>query len=198
MDASVRRLLEQTPLDADQERRLAHRVRDGDPEARAALVMAGMRAVVQRALMIGLRGDDLRDGVQAGAVGLIHAVDRFDPDRGARLATYAWSWISGAMQAPPRREVTLDPAVRPELRPAGAIDEGWTWLDGLAPPAQDVLRLRHGGGGAAPLSRREVAERLGLSEGQVRAVETEAMRQVRVQLGSIGDRAWPSCEADPP
>ena len=99
MDASVRRLLEQVPLDAEQEHRLARRMRAGDVDARAALVLAGMRSVVQRALMHGLRGEDLRDGVQAGAVGLIQAVDRFDPDRGARLATYAWAWIGGAMRA---------------------------------------------------------------------------------------------------
>ncbi|MGJ9423969.1 sigma factor [Aeromicrobium sp. CF3.5] len=194
MDASVRRLLEQTPLDAEQEHRLARRMRDGDVEARAALVMSGMRAVVQRALMFGLRGDDLRDGVQAGAVGLIQAVDRFDPDQGARLATYAWSWIGGAMRTPPRVDVPL-PA---QDGVAATRDESWTWIEGLDPPASEVLRLRHGVGGAAPMSRRQVAEHVGLSPGRVRAVETEAMRQLRVQLGSISGRAWPSCEADPP
>ena len=194
MDASVRRLLEQAPLDAEQERRLAHRMRGGDLEARAALVMSGMRAVVQRALMVGLRGDDLRDGVQAGAVGLIQAVDRFDPDRGARLATYAWSWIGGALTQPSRAEVpgpTRDRAAAPG-------DESWTWIEGLAPPAEEVLRLRHGLGRVGPMSRREVAERVGLTESRVRAVEAEAMRQLRVHLGSIGDRARPSCPADPP
>lgn len=194
MDSSLRHLLEQAPLDAETERCLAHRMRTGDVEARAALVMSGMRSVVQRALMMGLRGDDLRDGVQAGAVGLITAVDRFDPDRGARLATYAWTWIGGAMRRPSRAEVPL----LAHDGVSGPGDESWAWIEGLGSLAREVLSLRYGVGGGVPLSRREVAERVQLSEARVRAVETEAMRHLRVQLDSIEDRAWFSDEADPP
>lgn len=194
MDASLRHLLEQAPLDAEAERCLARRMRTGDLEARAALVMSGMRSVVQRALMMGLRGDDLRDGVQAGAVGLITAVDRFDPDRGTRLATYAWTWIGGAM----RRQSRPEMARQAHDDVSGPSDESWFWIEGLGSPAREVVGLRYGVGGGVPLSRREVAERVHLSEARVRAVEDEAMRQLRIELGSIGHRAWPSCEADPP
>ena len=49
-------------------------------------------------MLYGFTGDDMRDAVQSGAVGLIRAVDRFDPDRGARLVTYAWHWIGASMK----------------------------------------------------------------------------------------------------
>lgn len=194
MDDYLRSLLAQTPLDADAERRLARLARAGDPEARSALIVAGMRSVVQRALMLGLRGEDLRDGVQAGAVGLIRAVDRFDPDHGARLATFAWAWIGAALAARASEEVEL---VGDRSDPRGP-EEAWTLLDGLAPSLAEVVRLRYGVvPGESPMSRRAVARQLALSESKVRTIEAEAMRHLRTHLARIGDRASRSREADP-
>jgi RNA polymerase sigma factor (sigma-70 family) len=194
MDAYVQRLLAQAPLTREEEVGLARRARNGDAAARSALVVAGMRSVAQRALMRGLRGEDLRDGVQAGALGLIRAVDRFDPDRGVRLATFAWAWIGAALvdDRPPEVELAHD-----RVDPRGR-DDAAAWLDGLSPLGADVVRLRFGVGGQPPLSRREVAGRLCLSESRVRTVEAEAMRHLRRSLGRIGPRAAPSGQADPP
>ena len=194
MDPYARRLLMQTPLSADEERRLARLARAGDREARSALVLAGMRAVVQRALVFGLRGEQLRDGVQAGAIGLIRAVDRFDPDRGVRLSTFAWAWIGAAVRswAPPESELVGD---HPDGR---ELDEAWTWLDGLATPMDDIVRLRFGVGPTPPMTRREVAEWLDLTESRVRTIEAEAMRHLRGRLARIGHRASPQCGVDPP
>ncbi|MGA8851263.1 MAG: sigma factor [Aeromicrobium sp.] len=194
MDSFVRQLLEQTPLTSDEERRLAGLARAGDQEARSALVVAGMRAVVQRALLQGLRGETLRDGVQAGAIGLMRAVDRFDPDRGVRLATYAWAWIGAALRSSDR----LESALVADHADGQEPDEAWTWLDGLAAPMDDVVRLRCGVGSVPPMSRREVARHLDLTESQVRTIEAEAMRHLRGRLARIGHRASPQCGADPP
>ncbi len=57
-----------------------------------------------RAHHLGLRGEALDEAVQSGTLGLIAAVDRFDPDRGCRLATYAWPWITAAIRAIPRAD----------------------------------------------------------------------------------------------
>jgi RNA polymerase sigma factor (sigma-70 family) len=153
-----------------------------------------MRSVVQRALMLGLRDEQLRDGVQSGALGLIRAVDRFDPDRGVRLATFAWAWIGAALQTERRLEVELT-ADQAEVREP---DESWAWLDGLAPPLAEVLRLRFGAGAEPAMSRRAVAARLGLTESRVRTMEAEAMRHLRGRLAKIGHRASPQCVVDPP
>ena len=194
MDPFVRHLLAQTPLTAEEEQRLARLTCEGDHEARSALVVAGMRSVVQRALMLGLRGERLRDGVQAGAIGLMHAVDRFDPNRGVRLATYAWAWIGAALQSSdPRESQIVDD--QPDDR---APDEAWTWLDGLTAPMDEIVRLRCGVGSVPAMSRREVAQHLDITESRVRTIEAEAMRHLRGRLARIGHRASPQGGVDPP
>ena len=147
--------------------------------------------------MLGLQGEDLRDAVQSGAVGLIRAVDRFDPDRGARLATYAWRWIGAEMSRHGRPEVALadlDPGYVQVV--AGADD----LLVGLPEEVVRVLRLRFGLADrvSSPMSRQAVAEHLGLSVSQVRTIEAKAMRQLRRSLAKVVDRAPLQGGADPP
>src|SRR5690606_9698930 len=85
------------PSTRDVEQRLARAARGGDRGAREDLIRAGLRNVVLHALRLGHRGAELDEAVAAGAEGLIRAVDGFDPDRGTRLATYAWPWIARSM-----------------------------------------------------------------------------------------------------
>jgi RNA polymerase sigma-32 factor len=81
-------------LERDEEHALATRFRDtGDPIAFDRLVGAHLRLVAKIALEHRRRGVSLLDLVQEGNVGLVHAVRKFDPDRGVRLATYAAFWI---------------------------------------------------------------------------------------------------------
>lgn len=105
----MRRLLAAESLEPAEERSLALRAAGGDRDARAELIVRSQRLVAMRARMLGIGDDEIADAVQAGTVGLIRAVDRFDPDRGARLSTFAWWWIGAAMRAalPPTREVPV-------------------------------------------------------------------------------------------
>lgn len=185
MDRFVRDLIAMPPMAAAEEHDLACRARDGDQEARSALIVAGLRSVGLRGLLLGLSGEELRDAVQAGAVGLIRAVDRFDPDRGARLATFAWWWIGAEMRPADRPEVPLDEAdvaVVEHMR----IDD-IDLLDGLTEDEATVLRLRFavGDSSAFPMPRSVVAHQLGLSPSQVRTLEGKAMRQVRRGLAKV-------------
>jgi len=109
-----------SPLSAETERMLAHDVQLGqqakqrlqnDPnlsdedratlelmvevgnKARQELIMANTRLVVSIAKTYQGRGLSLADLIQEGNLGLMKAVDRFDPDRGVRLSTYATWWI---------------------------------------------------------------------------------------------------------
>ncbi|MFC5679203.1 sigma-70 family RNA polymerase sigma factor [Aeromicrobium endophyticum] len=192
MDPFVRSLLSSTPLTSEQELALARRARDGDARARHDLITSGLRSVALRARLLGIRDDDLADAVQSGAVGLIRAVDRFDPERGVRLATYAWHWVGAEMVGRHRPEVPLDdvdPAVDDEPRDdSSALDE---LLHSLPPDELELLRLRFGVGcpGAIRLSRQSVGERLGLTISQVRTVEAKAMRQLRRGLANVVHRA---------
>ncbi|MBC7760628.1 MAG: hypothetical protein H7201_02275 [Candidatus Saccharibacteria bacterium] len=196
MDPFVRGLLDLSPIDADAERALARSARSGDVAARDALITSGMRAVVLRARMWGLAGEALRDAVQSGAVGLIGAVDRFDPDRGARLSTFAWHFIGASMVVRHPHEVGLEGFDREAPEPREMPTDV---LEGMPPELAEVLSMRFGldDGSPLPLPRRVVAERLGLSVAQVRTVEAKAMRQVSERLAKVVDRAPPVGGADP-
>jgi DNA-directed RNA polymerase sigma subunit (sigma70/sigma32) len=188
MDRFIQSFLAAAPLSAEDEARLATRSRAGDVQARAELITAGMRLVAMQALMRGLRGEALRDGVQSGAVALIRAVDSFDPARGVRLATYTWKWIAGALVQQTRPEVPLD-----DVEQTLVVEDGYdvSELDGYVGLEFDVLRMRFGIGDFSgfAMSRRQIAERLNLTSAKVRALEGEAVRQVHRGLARVYDRA---------
>lgn len=87
--------LEEYPLlTREQEKELAVRYRDMEDElAKQTLITSNLRFVIKVALGYRNYGLNLMDLVQEGNVGLVKAVERFDPDRGYRLITYAVWWI---------------------------------------------------------------------------------------------------------
>lgn len=85
-------------LTAAQERELAYRVQDGDPEARELMVRANLRLVVKIARGFSGRGLDLPDLIEEGNLGLLRAVDGFDPAMNTRFSTYASYWIKQAIR----------------------------------------------------------------------------------------------------
>lgn len=87
------RLTQTALLTAEEERELARRVRRGDEGAKKRLIEANMRLVVNIAKNYRNRSIPFEDLVQEGAIGLMNAVDRFDPERGYRFSTYATHWI---------------------------------------------------------------------------------------------------------
>lgn len=81
-------------LSRDEERRLALRYRAGHEHRIAErLIRAHLRVVMVIVRRYRFAGHDPRDLFQVGAIGLVQALDRFDPARGVRLSTYASSWI---------------------------------------------------------------------------------------------------------
>jgi RNA polymerase primary sigma factor len=76
---------------------LAFRSRAGDPQARKRIILANLRLVVHIARSYRSRGLPLLDLIEEGNLGLIMAVDRFEPERGLRFSTYAAIWIRQAI-----------------------------------------------------------------------------------------------------
>lgn len=83
-------------LTADEEIALAIRIRAGDRAARDQFIEANVRLV--RHLARRHRPGNAEDAAQDGMIGLIAAVDRFDPGRGCRFSTMASPWIRNAIQ----------------------------------------------------------------------------------------------------
>jgi RNA polymerase sigma-32 factor len=87
-------------LTPEEERKLAKRYRrTGDPEAAWKIVTANLRFVVKIAHEYVRYGVRLNDLVQEGNMGLMKAVQKFDPDRGYRFISYAVWWIRAYIQS---------------------------------------------------------------------------------------------------
>src|SRR6266550_5560858 len=83
-----------TPLlTRQQEIELAAKIKKGDGKARARMINSNLRLVVTIAQDYANFGLPLLDVISEGNIGLMTAVDRFDPSKGAKLSTYAAWWI---------------------------------------------------------------------------------------------------------
>ena len=190
MDAYLQRLAAMPRLDAEAEHDLAVLARGGDAGAREQLITASLPLVLMRGRRLGLRGQGLLDAVQAGTIGLIEAVDRFDPTRGCRLSSYAWWWIGQAMLRT-LPSVSLPADIDPPSRPAYASDLHEHLLTSLDPDLAAVLAARFGTGPdpGRTTPRAEVARLLGISVSQVRTKEAKALSHLRQGLAKVGHRA---------
>jgi RNA polymerase sigma factor (sigma-70 family) len=158
-------------LSREEERELFASARAGDAAARHCLIMSQFGQVVTFAGKYSDKGLEYPDLIQEGMIGLIRAVDKFDPSHGHRLSTYAHAWIQQpirrALQNRAKRLKRLELMAKlptPELLRGEDLDpvdpsseslsshqldadERRVILDGLlsrlSPAEQEVLRLRY-------------------------------------------------------
>ena len=92
--------IDESPLlTMEQERALGRKIiEENDPQAREHLVRSNLRLVVNIAKKYANRGMNLGDLIEEGNLGLIKAVDYYDPERGTRFSTYAAWWIKQSIK----------------------------------------------------------------------------------------------------
>jgi RNA polymerase primary sigma factor len=89
----LNRLTQAPLLRPDEEVALTRAVQRGDAKAKQRLVEANMRLVINIAKSYRSKAIPIEDLIQEGAIGLMHAAERFDPEKGFRFSTYATHWI---------------------------------------------------------------------------------------------------------
>ena len=98
LETYLREINETPLLTANEEKELAYRIEGGDSEARDRMVRANLRLVVNIARSYTGKGLGLQDLIEEGNLGLLRAVEGFDPGMNTRFSTYASYWIKQSIK----------------------------------------------------------------------------------------------------
>lgn len=187
------------PLTPKEESELLRRSADGDNEARHILIEHNLRLVAHVIKKYQHLEDDTEDLLSIGTIGLIKAVSTFNPDKKARLATYAWMLRTKRKS---NRETSLYEPIGTdregnEIRLYDVIESDeedacmqlalkndisllYEKLESvLTDREQLVLKKRYGLYGEKEYTQKEVAASLGISRSYVSRIEKGAIQKLR-------------------
>lgn len=195
------------PLKAEEERECILRMQAGDMEARNELIEHNLRLVMHIIKKYYTASADAEDLISIGTIGLIKGVSTYRPDKGVRLATYASRCIENEIlmhfrsQKKNANEVSLSGALDSEGEGDGlsildTIADETDMLEDLARQESvrrvreavkiclagreaQIIQLRYGLNGQAPLPQREVAKIVGISRSYVSRIEKKALETLR-------------------
>ena len=169
------REINKTPLlTAEQEKQLAYRIETGDLEARDQMARANLRLVVNIARSYAGRGLALHDLIEEGNLGLLRAVEGFDPSMNTRFSTYASYWIKQSIK---RALVNTAKTIR---IPAYMVELLVKWRRATAKLQTDLGR---------PPTHEEVAKTLGLPKKQL-AIIKKAIRVFTANPAEQDEEGW--------
>ena len=158
-------------LTVEEEVRLARKIKRGDQAARSLMVRSNLRLVVKIARDYGNYGLPLLDLISEGNIGLMKAVERFDPKKGGKLSTYAAWWIKQSIKralANQSKTIRLPVHLVDKISKMRRVSNQMTEELGREPTDD------------------ELAEEIGLAAGKVSALKTAAIRPTSLDQ-PIGD-----------
>ncbi len=156
LETYLREINETALLNAAQEKELAYRIAEGDMQARDQMVRANLRLVVNIARGYSTKGLPLQDLIEEGNLGLLRAVEGFDPDMNTRFSTYASYWIKQSIK---RALVNSSKTIR---IPAYMVELLSKWRKATAKLQDELNRVP---------TPDEVAKELGLPKKKLRIVK---------------------------
>ncbi len=198
------------PLTAEEELALLSRLEKDDGSIRGTLIERNLRLVVFIARKFENTGVMLEDLISIGTIGLIKAVNTFDPSKKIKLATYASRCIENEVLMFLRRhsrtklEVSLDEPLKtdwdgnelllsdvlgtePDMVSRGIEDDAektmlFEALAKLTPREQQIMRLRFGLGGREEMTQKEVADVMGISQSYISRLEKRILQRLQGDL----------------
>ena len=200
------------PLSAKRERECLLAMKNGDVNAKNELIEHNLRLVahiIKKYYSSSVQQDDL---ISIGTIGLIKAINTFDPDKGTRLATYAARCIENEILMFLRRnnrvksEVSIDEPLNQDrdgnellLSDILGTDEDVIYknledevdhkllkiaISKLSDKEKYIMNLRFGMNGCAEKTQKEVADLLGISQSYISRLEKRIMGKMRKEISS--------------
>ncbi len=198
------------PLTAEQEREMLFRFKNGDEGAKATLIEHNLRLVVYLAKKFENTGIDIEDLVSVGTIGLIKAVNSFEPEKKIKLATYASRCIENEILMHLRKtvrkkmEVSLDEPLNVDgegnellLSDVLGTDSDMVYkniennverdllqesLNKLSHREREIVCLRFGLNGAEEKTQKEVADYLGISQSYISRLEKKIIARLKKEI----------------
>lgn len=195
------------PLSKEKESEYFRLAKKGDADARNKLIEHNLRLVAHIAKKYHSSGCDQDDLISIGSIGLIKAIDSFNPDSGTRFATYAGKCLQNEILMYFRAQKKL--ASESLLSDAVDTDKDGnplTYMDiiccednileeielkinsskalkavneVLDEREREIIILRYGLSGIRPITQREIANKLGISRSYVSRIEKSALEKLR-------------------
>src|SRR3954465_11991551 len=175
LETYLREINETALLTADEEKDLARRIEVGDTEARDQMVRANLRLVVNIARSYTGKGLALQDLIEEGNLGLLRAVEGFDPTMNTRFSTYASYWIKQSIK---RALVNTAKTIR---IPAYMVELLSKWQGGTNKPPD---------GRARPPTHEEVAKLLGLPKKKLNIIKKAIRVYNSAPQTDQGEQGW--------
>lgn len=198
------------PLTHEEELQLVSQLHQDDGTVRSILIERNLRLVVFIARKFENTDVGLEDLISIGTIGLIKAVNTFDPGKKIKLATYASRCIENEVlmhlrhTSKLRREVSLDEPLRTDWdgnelllsdvlgTESDLVSRGleedtekqllFSALSQLSPREQRIMRLRFGLGGGREMTQKEVADILGISQSYISRLEKRILSRLQTEM----------------
>ena len=198
------------PLTREEENSLVRKVHAGDRAARSTMIERNLRLVVYIARKFENTGISIEDLISIGTIGLIKAVNSFNPDKNIKLATYASRCIENEILMVLRKtsrlklEVSFDEPlntdwdgnelllsdilgtdadlVSRDLDSSIEKEMLYNAIKALNPREKDIVRLRYGLGQEKEHTQKEVADMMGISQSYISRLEKRIIEKLKNEL----------------